>query len=51
MIKDYSIAILSDANILSLRNIDEINDGSKASMSEMMATLSCMVVGVVCVQS
>ena len=31
--------------------VNEINDGSKASMSELMATLSCLLVGVVCVQS
>ena len=51
MIKDYSIAIPSDANIASLRNIDEINDGSEASMSELMAALSFLVVGVLFIQS
>ena len=44
-------AILSDANIMSLRNIDEINDRREASMSELIATLSCWLVGVVCVLS
>ena len=51
MIKDDIIATPSDANLTSLKNIDEINDGSEASMSKLMATLSCLFVGVVCVQS
>ena len=42
--------IPSDANLESLRNIDKIDDGSEASMSELIATLSFLVVGVVCVQ-
>ena len=48
---DERIEILSDANLASLRNIDEIDDGSEASMSELIATLSCLLVGVVCFQS
>ena len=48
---DESIAILSDANLAPLRNIDEINEGREASMSEQIATLSCQLIGVVCVQS
>ena len=48
--KDDSITILSDSNLASLRNIDEINDGSEASMSNLMVTLSCLFVGVVCAQ-
>ena len=51
VIKDDSIAILSDANIAPLRNIDEIDDRIEARMSELMATLRCLFVGVVCVQS
>ena len=51
MIKDDSIAIPSDTNIALLRNINEIDDGSEASISKLMAKLSCLVVGVVCVQS
>ena len=51
VIKDDSIAIQSDTNLASLRKIDEIDDGSESSMSGMMATLSCLFVGVVCVQS
>ena len=50
VIKDDSIAIPSDANLASLRNIDDIYEGSEAIMSELMATLSCLVVGVICVQ-
>ena len=44
-----SIAISSTANLASLINIYEIDDGSEASMSKLMATLSCLLVGVVCV--
>ena len=47
---EESIEIPSDVNIASLRNIEEIYEGSKASMSELIATLSCRLVGVVCVQ-
>ena len=47
MIKDNSITIPSEANLASFRNIDEIDDRSKASMSELMATLSCLFIGVV----
>ena len=49
--KNDIIVIPSDVNLASFRNIDEIDDGSEASMSNLMATLSCLVVGVVCVQS
>ena len=48
---DESIEILSDANISSLRNINEIGEESEASMSKLIAMLSCRLVGVVCVQS
>ena len=37
--------IPSDANLASLRNIDEIDDRSEASISELMATLICLFVG------
>ena len=45
-----SMAIPSDANIASFRNIEEINYGSKASISELIATLSFRFVGVVRIQ-
>ena len=45
--KYYSITISSDANLVSLRNINEIDDGSEASMSELIATLNCQLVGAV----
>ena len=51
VIKDDIIAILYDANLTTLRNIDEIDDVSEASMSKLMVTLSCLFLGVVCVQS
>ena len=51
MINEEIIAIPSDTNLESLRNIEEIDEGSEASMSELIATLSCRLVGVVCVQS
>ena len=46
-----SIAISYDNNISSFRNIEEVNDGSEASTSELIATLSFRLAGVVCVQS
>ena len=49
--KDDSIAIPSDTNLESLKKINEIDDGSEASMSELITMLSCLFVGVVCVQS
>ena len=48
---EESIEIPSDMNIASLMNIEEINEGSKTSMFKLIATLSCLLVGVVCVQS
>ena len=51
MSNDESIAIPSDSNIASFRNIKEIDDGSKASISELIATLSCRFYDVVCVHS
>ena len=51
MSNEESIAIPSDENIAPFRNIDEINDGSEASMSELIATLSCQLVSVVRIQS
>ena len=50
MIDEEIIAILYDANITSFRNIEEIYEGSEASMSELIATLSFNLVGVVRVQ-
>ena len=50
MSNEESIAIPSDANLASFRNIEEIDEGSEASMSELITTLSCWLVGVVCVQ-
>ena len=46
-----SIAIPSDANLSSFRIIEEINDGSEARISELIATLSCRLAGVVCAKS
>ena len=45
------IAIMSDANLASLRNIKDIDDRSKAIISELIATLCCWLAGVVYVQS
>ena len=42
--------ILSDVNLASFRKIEEIDEGSKSSMSELIATLRWRLVGVVCVQ-
>ena len=50
VIKDDSIVIPSNTNIAWFRNINAIDDLIEASMSKLMATLSCLVVGVVCVQ-
>ena len=46
-----SIAIPFDKNIAPFSKIEEIDEGSEASMSEMIVTLSCRLVGVVYVQS
>ena len=51
MSNEEIIVIPSDENIASFRNIKEIDEGSKASMYELIATLSCRLVGVVRVQS
>ena len=50
MSNEEIIAIPSDANLASFRNIEEIDDRSKDSMSELIATLSCRLAGVVHVQ-
>ena len=50
MSNEEIIAILSDENVASFRNIKEIDEESKASMYELIATLSCQLVGVVRVQ-
>ena len=42
---------MSDTNLASLSNIDEIDEGNEASMSELILTLIFWLVGVVCVQS
>ena len=41
MSNEESISIPSDVNLASFRNIKEIDEGSEASMSELIATLSC----------
>ena len=46
-----SIAIPSDANLSSFRIIEEINDGSEARISELIATRSFRITGMVRVQS
>ena len=46
-----SIAIPSDANLASFRNIKEINDGSKGSILELITTFCCRIASMVCVQS
>ena len=51
MSNEERMAIPSDANLVSFRNIKEIDEGSKAIMLELIATLSCRLVGVVYVQS
>ena len=40
VINKENIAIPSDTNIVSLSNIEDIDDGSDASISELIATLS-----------
>ena len=50
MSNEEIMAIPSDANLVSFRNIKEINEGIKSSMSELIAALSCWLVGVVRVQ-
>ena len=50
VINNDSIVIPSETNLALFRNINDIDDGSKASMSELMATLICLVVGAICVQ-
>ena len=45
------IAIPSDANLAPFRNIEEIYYGIKARISELIATLSFRIAGVLCVQS
>ena len=51
MSNEEIIAIPPDTNLASFSNVDEIGDGSKASISEPIAMLSCRIVGVVLVQS
>ena len=51
MSNEERILIPSDVNLASFRNIKEINEGSEARRSELIATLSCMLVGMVRVQS
>ena len=48
---EESTAIPSDANTESLRNIKDTDEGSDASISELIATLRCLLAGVVRVQS
>ena len=50
MSNEESIAIPSDKNLSSFRNIEEVNDGIVARISEMIAMLSFRLAGVVCVQ-
>ena len=50
MINEEIIVIPSDVNIASLRNIKDIYDGSKSSISEIIATLSFRLASVVYVQ-
>ena len=45
-----SIAITSDVNLASLRNIEDTNEGIDVSISELIATLRCRLTGVVRVQ-
>ena len=47
MRNEESMAILSDENLLSLRNIDDTDEGSDASISERIAALRCRLAGVV----
>ena len=46
-----NIAFLSDANIASFRNTEEIDDGNKASILELIVALSLRLSSVVYVQS
>ena len=45
-----SIAIPSDANLAPFRNIEDIDDRSESIISELIATLSCRLAGVVGLQ-
>ena len=45
------VAILSDANLASLRNIENIYGGGNASILELVVTLRCLLSGVLCDQS
>ena len=47
MRNEESIVILSDANIASLSNIEDIDVGSNTIISELIATLSFQLTGVV----
>ena len=46
-----NIAILSDTNLSSFKNLEEIDGGSEASMLELIVMLSFRLAGVVHVQS
>ena len=50
MSNEEIIALPYDANLASFKNIEEIDDGSEASISDLIVTLSFRVSGVVRVQ-
>ena len=51
MINEGSMAILSDMNLASLRNIEDTDGRSNESISDMIATLRCLIASEVHVQS
>ena len=51
MSNEESMAIPSDANMASLSNIGDTNEGIDASISELIAMLRCRLASVVRIQS
>ena len=43
MSKDDNMEIMSEANLTSFRNIEEMTRGKEESMPELIATIGCLV--------